>query len=180
MSVLNATQTKLELIQEERIKTQLKIKRLKRELLLLDSEEKSKNSTKNDLEVFMDGIGEKKVKEFIISLFSTQEYADSIEYSQVIKHLDCNELLHASISNEKKYFGAFVITYCLLHLNMHCKDISKKFNKSRSWATYKAIEILTIRLKKYIDHNYNSHILHYKELCSISSYNNAEAVQLSS
>ena len=183
MSILTDTQTKLELIKKERLKTQLNIKRLKAELLRLNVEESKKVSTKNDMEIFMDTVGERKIKAFIITLFNTKEYANSQEYSKVINHIDASELLHASISNEKKYFGAFVITYCLLQLNMHCKDISKKFNKSRSWATYKAIEILTIRIKKYIDINYNSHIVHYKELYSISSYANhteTEAVKLSS
>ena len=181
MSILNDTQTKLELIKKERLKTQLRIKRLKAELLELNDEELHTNSKKNDMELFMDQVGEKKIKDFIITLFNTGEYTNSQEYTKVIQHIDANELLHASISNEKQYFGAFVITYCLLHLNMHCKDISKKFNKSRSWATYKAIEILTIRIKKYIDLNYNSHILHYKELYSISSYSNhTNPVKLSS
>jgi len=181
MSVLNDTQTKLELIKKERLKTQLNIKRLKAELLRLNTEESDRNSTKNDMEIFMDQVGEKKVKLFILSLFNTNEYANSQEYSKVLTDIDAHELLQASISNDKKYFGAFVITYCLLNLNMHCKDISKKFNKSRSWATYKAIEILTIRIKKYVDHHYNSHIIHYKELYNISEYSShSDVIKLSS
>ena len=181
MSVLNDTQTKLELIKKERLKTQLNIKRLKAELLRLNAEESQKNSKKNEMELFMDQVGEKKIKAFILSLFTSNEYENSQEYSKVITNIDAHELLQASISNEKRYFGAFVITYCLLHLNMHCKDISKKFNKSRSWATCKAVEILTIRIKKYVDHHYNSHIIHYKELYNISEYSShSDAIKLSS
>ncbi len=53
MSVLNDTQTKLELIKKERLKTQLNIKRLKAELLRLNTEESDRNSTKNDMEIFI-------------------------------------------------------------------------------------------------------------------------------
>ncbi len=181
MSILNSTKTKLEFIKDERIKTQDRIKRLKEELYKLEVEDVKINSKKNDLELFIDTIGEERIKEFIQTLFKTNDYTNSHEYSKVINHLDAGELLDAATSNEKKYFGAFVITYCLLQLNMQCKDISKRFNKSRSWATFKAVEILTIRLKKYIDMNYNSHIIHYKEMYSISTYSNSSnAIKLSS
>lgn len=181
MSSLDTTQTKLELIKDERIRTQDRIRALKEELYKLESEEIQKDINKDNLELFIDTISEEKVKEFLLSLFNSDDYTNSYEYSKVIKHLDTHELLLASISNEKKYFGAFVIAYCLIGLNMQCKDISKRFSKSRSWATYKAIEILTIRLKKYIDINYYSHILHYKEMYSISAYsNNSNAIALSS
>jgi len=181
MSIVNENKTKLALIKDERVRTQNKIRRLKEELSLLESDHIQPTAQKNNLELFIDSIGEKEIKNFVITLFNSDDYSKCYEYSQVIKHLDAHELLLASISKEKKHLGAFVIAYCLVNLNMQCKDISKRFEKSRSWATYKAIEILTIRLKKYIDLNYDSHILHYKEMYSISAYsNNSNAIKLSS
>jgi hypothetical protein len=180
MSILNTNKTKLELIKDERIKTQNRIKQLREELCQLESEEIKKVVKVSNLEKFTTDIHEEEIKDFIITLFDDKKYSDSYEYSKVIKHLDSHELVGAAIGNEKRYFGAFVITYCLLHLNMQCKDISKKFNKSRSWATYKAIEILVIRLKRYIDDNYSSHISHYKEMYDISSYSHSNAIKLSS
>lgn len=180
MSIFNTTKEKLELIKDERVRTQDRIRKLKEELYLLENDV-PKRRKKDNLELFIDSIDENQIKAFILTLFSDESYSSSYEYSNVIKNLDSHELLLASISDERKYFGAFVIAYCLINLKMQCKDISKRFNKSRSWATYKAIEILTIRLKKHIDTNYNSHILHYKEMHNISTYsNNSNAIKLSS
>ena len=166
MSNQNDTKTKLEIIQMERVQTQEKIKQLRRELLELEKEEKK--SKKCKLEKFIDSIGSDGVKEFILTLFKTHDIPKATEYAAILKQIESNELLLASICEDKEYYGSLAITYCLLESKMKCKDVSSKFDKSRGWASYKAIEVLTLRLKKYIDMNYSAHLVHNQHIRSLT------------